>query len=69
MDSYNGVTVKVISLNNSPDNIHIKRGVKQGCPLCPVLFGICINLLIQKLNSKKLRKFGYYFNTEDEVTA
>jgi hypothetical protein len=44
MDSYNGAT----------DNIHIKRGVKQGCPLSPILFDICINPLIEKLNSTGL---------------
>jgi hypothetical protein len=69
MDSYNGATVKVITLNGTTDNIHIKRGVKQGCPLSPVLFDICINPLIEKLNSKELKKFGYYWNDEDGVTA
>jgi hypothetical protein len=69
MDSYNGATVKVITLNGSTENIHINRGVKQGCPLSPILFDICINPLIEKLNSKELRKFGSYWNAEDGVTA
>jgi hypothetical protein len=69
MDSYNGATLKVITLNNSTDNIIIQRGVKQGCPLSPVLFEIYINPLIEKLNSKELRRFGYYWNDEDGVTA
>jgi hypothetical protein len=69
MDSYNGATVKVITLNGATENIHIKRGVKQGCPLSPVLFDICINPLIEKLNSRELKRFGYYWNDEDGVTA
>jgi hypothetical protein len=52
MDSNNGATVRVITLNGATENIHIKRGVKQGCSLSPVLFDICINPLIGKLNSK-----------------
>jgi hypothetical protein len=58
-----------ITLNGATENIHIRRGVKQGCPLSPVLFDICINPLIEKLNSRELRRFGYYWNNEDGVTT
>jgi hypothetical protein len=33
------------------------------------LFDICINPLIEKLNSRELRRLGYYWNNEDWVTA
>jgi hypothetical protein len=65
MECYNGATVRVITLNGATENIHIRRGVKLGCPLSPVLFDICINPLIEKLNSRELRRLGYYWNNED----
>jgi hypothetical protein len=68
MDSYRNATVKIVVLEGQTGEITIKRGVKQDCPLSPVLFDIGVNPLIEKLNSKEFRKFGYYWDTDDGVT-
>jgi hypothetical protein len=69
MDSYRNTTVKIIVLDGQTEEITFKRGVKQGCPLSPVLFDICVSQLIEKLNSSELKRFGYYWNDENGVTA
>jgi hypothetical protein len=69
MYSYRNATVKIIFLDGPTGEITIKRGVKQGCPLSPVLFDICVNPLIEKLKSPEFKRFGYYWDDEDGVTA
>ena len=40
--------------------IEIKRGVRQGCPLSPILFALCIDPLLRNINAKPgLRGLGY----------
>jgi hypothetical protein len=51
LDSYIPATVKIVTLDGLTNEINIKRGVKQGCPLSPILFDMCVNPLIEKLNS------------------
>jgi hypothetical protein len=61
MDSYINANVKVITLNGITDKIRIARGVKQGCPLNPLLFDICIDPLIERLSSDEFRDCGFYW--------
>jgi retron-type reverse transcriptase len=50
MDSYEEPTVQLTSKNGYTGDITLKRGVKQGCPLSPILFNACIDPLIKRLN-------------------
>jgi hypothetical protein len=43
MDSYKGAAVKIFTLRSTTRDIQIKRGVKQGFPLSPLLFNIAID--------------------------
>jgi len=55
-----------IEFNNSiSEQIHIKKGVRQGCSLSPVLFNICINKIIQEF--KTLIKKGIQLNNRKLV--
>jgi hypothetical protein len=71
MDSYNEAKVKIVTLNEMTNDINIARGVKQGCPLSPVLFDICIDPLIERLSSAQLKDDSFYwrYQKEDGVTA
>jgi hypothetical protein len=71
MDSYVNANVKVVTLNGITDKIRIARGLKQGCPLSPLLFDICLDPLIERLALDEFRDCGFYWglNKEDGVTA
>jgi hypothetical protein len=40
MHSYVDARVKIVTLNGITNEVKIARGVKQGCPLSPILFDI-----------------------------
>jgi hypothetical protein len=71
MDSYNEAKVKIVTLNGMTNEINIARGVKQGCPLSPVLFDICIDPKIEKFSSDQFKEDCFYWGhqKEDGVTA
>jgi hypothetical protein len=69
LDSYTNAKVRVITLNGATEPIEIKRGVKQGCPLSPILFDRCIDPLIEKLSSDEFKQYGYWWGINDGVTA
>jgi hypothetical protein len=64
-DSYTHAKVRVITLNGATEPIEIIRGLKQGCPLSPIIFDICIEHLIEKLSSDGFKPFGYWWNIND----
>jgi hypothetical protein len=53
LDSYSDAKVRGITLNGATEPIEIKRRVKQGCLLSPILFDNCVDPLIEKLSSEE----------------
>ena len=48
-DSYDNGTTRVRIGSQESDIIHIHKGVKQGCPLSPLIFNFCMNPLLSKV--------------------
>lgn len=46
---YNGLTSAVIVQGRTSENFHIERGVRQGCPLSPLLYILAIEPLLQQI--------------------
>jgi hypothetical protein len=65
MDSYEEATVQLTSKNGYTGDINIKRGVKQGCPLSPILFNACIDPLIKRLNLEMYKQFGFSIDPDN----
>jgi hypothetical protein len=57
MDSYNETKVRIWSTVTASRSIESKKGVKQGCPLRPLLLNICVDPLISHIRQAK--EFGY----------
>jgi hypothetical protein len=52
MDSYKDSQVRIWSNGKASGPINIKKGVKHGCPLSPLLFNICVDPLITYIKIK-----------------
>ena len=50
LDSYKDSTTRILSNNRKSRECFISKGVKQGCPLSPTLFNICLEPLLRRLN-------------------
>ena len=62
-NSYDNGTARVRIGSNESDIIHIHKGVKQGCPLSPLIFNFCMNPLLNKLE-----KEGAGYNISDKCS-
>ena len=51
MDSYRNSSTRICVNGKVGRKYLFKRGVKQGCPLSPTLFNLCIEPLLRKMNS------------------
>ena len=60
MSSYTSSATKIVINDRKSDEIIFRKGVKQGCPLSPTLFNICIDSLISHLSKQK--SDGYHWN-------
>ena len=62
-DSYDNGTAKVRVGSEESDTINIHKGVKQGCPLSPLIFNFCMNPLLSKLEQE-----GEGYSIDDDCT-
>ena len=51
MNSYTNASTKILTSGGFTDEIPVLAGVKQGCPLSPILFNLCIELIIRSIKS------------------
>eukprot|EP00731_Ephydatia_muelleri_P013824 Em0007g1134a len=56
-DFYEGTTTSIRTKRKATDPITIKRGVKQGCPLSPILFNLVMEVLIRA--AEEVPEAGY----------
>lgn len=52
-DLYNGGTTTILTADGMTDQIQIRSGIKQGCPLSGILFNIAINPVILALDDEQ----------------
>lgn len=52
MNAYSGASTVVKTSAGTTQPIPIQAGVKQGCPLSPILFNLCIELILRNIKSK-----------------
>jgi hypothetical protein len=70
VDSYCDSSSNIYTAKGVGNEIKIKRGVKQGCPLSPTLFNLCIDPLLKRLSKyKKLLgyEFGHYLSRDSKI--
>ena len=67
MDIYEGSSFQVQTSGGLTEEIPQGRGVKQGCPLSPLLFNLAIEGLLRGIEASSSR--GYSFSDELEVKA
>ena len=67
---YEGLTVRVEIGRSVTAGISVKRGVLQGNPLSPLLFNLCINLILDNLNRPDIQRvFGFQINDDMALSA
>ena len=59
IDSYVGTKTRICCGGQKSDDVFLRKGVKQGCPLSPTLFNICIESLVKRLSLMK--NDGYHW--------
>jgi hypothetical protein len=59
MDSYKDTFVRIWNQVEASNPIPIRKGVKQGCQLSPLLFYICIDPIFSFIMRQKNHKYAY----------
>lgn len=52
MNAYTGATSIIRTPQGTTEPIPLRAGVKQGCPMSPILFNICIELILRMVKAK-----------------
>merc|ERR1711911_431636 len=52
-DLYEGAGTRVRTINGHTDRIHLNNGVKQGCPLSPIVFNLAMEPLLRTIRAKR----------------
>ena len=53
-DMYSNASTKIVTKKGSTERIMIKSGVKQGCPLSPLLFNLVMDELVERMQESEL---------------
>ena len=69
MSSYKDCATKIVLNGGMSEAILFGKGVKQGCPLSPTLFNICIDPLLRKLNDMAVVDGYHWYNEATSVQA
>ena len=69
MSSYKECYTRIVSNGGMSEAIPFGKGVKQGCPLSPTLFNICLEPLLQKLNNKAAVDGYHWYDNSTSVQA
>ena len=64
-DIYTGSTTRVKIDKAHSEEIQCRRGVKQGCPLSPILFDLALEQLVSNLENS--RESGYTIGYADDL--
>lgn len=51
-NAYTGATTSILAGNTKTDPIPLLAGVKQGCPLSPILFNLCLELVLRAVKQR-----------------
>ena len=59
---YSDYFVSILTKNYLTSPIKVERGVLQGDSLSPLLFNLCVNMLIECIKSEKIKCLGYVYD-------
>jgi hypothetical protein len=66
-DMYDGATSIVPLKGTRSEALGWKKGVKQGCPLSPLLFNLCIEPLIQAIKNQNRGRGAFIQSGEEQI--
>ena len=65
---YTGSTTKIMTNHFASEDIEIKKGTKQGCPVSPLLFNLCLEPLFNAISSTNINDGYWIRSSKGEAT-